>query len=150
MKILHQTIQKVTEDVESLGFNTAISQLMVMTNELTKSESRPKAVLEPFLLLLSPFAPHLAEECWSRLGHSRSLAYEPWPEWDEQYLTEDEIEIIIQLKGKLKGRMTIPASLPREDYQSQVESHPDFEKWTAGLPVRKWIVVPEKLVNLVT
>jgi leucyl-tRNA synthetase len=103
MKILHQTIQKVTEDVESLGFNTAISQLMVMTNELTKSESRPKAVLEPFLLLLSPFAPHLAEECWSRLGHSRSLAYEPWPEWDEQYLTEDEIEIIIQLKGKLKA-----------------------------------------------
>jgi len=147
--VLHQSIAKVTEDLESLSFNTAISQLMVLTNELTKAEKRPRTAVETLVLLLAPFAPHLAEECWNHLGHPDTLAYEPWPEADLNAMKEDEIEIIIQVNGKLKGRMILPAELGQEEVQAKVESHPDFEKWTGGQPIKKWIVVPGKLVNVV-
>jgi len=148
-KVLHQTIKKVTEDIDSLNFNTAISALMVFTNVLTKAESRSRQALEPFLLLLSPFAPHLAEECWEEFGHKQSLAGEPWPRWDEQLLEEDQVEIIIQVNGKLKGRLSLPADLPREDYEARARAHPQCAHWLEDSTVRKVIAVPGKLVNFV-
>jgi leucyl-tRNA synthetase len=120
-----------------------------MTNELTKEEQRPRAVLEPFLLLLAPFAPHLAEELWSLLGHPLTLTYEPWPKFEEKYLVEDEITLIVQANGKMKGKLTISATLPAGEYEATVRQHPDFEKWLGGKALKKVIAVPGKLVNLV-
>ncbi|MEM1158480.1 MAG: leucine--tRNA ligase [Verrucomicrobiota bacterium] len=148
-KVVQQSIVKVTEDLDAMSFNTAISQLMVLTNELTKAESKPKAAVETLILLLAPFAPHLAEELWEKLGHTDSLSAHPWPEADLSALVEDEAEIIIQVNGKLKGRMSIPADLPREDYESRVREHDKFQEWIDGKTVRKMIAVPQKLVNIV-
>jgi len=148
-KVVQQSIVKVTEDLEAMSFNTAISQLMVLTNELTKAETKPKAAVEILVLLLAPFAPHLAEELWEKLGHNESLSAQPWPEADLAALVEDEVEIIIQINGKLKGRMSIPADLERNDYEEKVRSHENFEQWLDGKTVRKVIAVPKKLVNIV-
>ncbi|MDD5261715.1 MAG: leucine--tRNA ligase [Methylacidiphilales bacterium] len=149
LKVLHQTIRKVTHDIEALQFNTAISQLMIMSNELTQMEVRPRSVIEPFVLLLAPFAPHLAEELWERLGHSRSLSHEAWPVADETYLQESEIELLVQANGKLKGKIKVAVELDPSEYEAAARSHPDFEKWLAGKSVKKVITVPKKLVNLV-
>ncbi len=148
-KTLHATIKKVTGDVEGLQFNTAISALMVLTNELTPLETRPRAVVEKLILLLAPFAPHLAEELWSVLGHGQSLSHEPWPVHDPSALIEDELEIIIQFNGKLRGRMKVAATLPQSDYEAQVLNQSEFSTWLDGKIVRKVIVVPGKLVNMV-
>jgi leucyl-tRNA synthetase len=149
LKALHQTIKKVTEDLNAMNFNTAISALMVMTNELTKEEQRPRAVLEQFLLLLAPFAPHLAEELWSKLGHDRTLAYEPWPKFEEKYLVEDEVNIIVQVNGKLRGKFSIGADVAASEYENLLKQHPDFARWLGGKELKKVITVPKKLVNLV-
>jgi leucyl-tRNA synthetase len=149
-KSLHATIKKVTEDLEGLQFNTAISALMVLTNELTPLETRPRRVVETLVLLLAPFAPHMAEELWSVLGHGTSLSHQPWPVHDPSALIEDELEIIIQFNGKLRGRMRVAATLPQSAYEAQVRSQSDFPAWLDGKIVRKVIVVPGKLVNMVT
>ncbi len=117
-KTLHRTIQKVTRDIESLDLNTPISHLMVLSNELAKETVKPKKAMEAFTLLLSPFAPHLAEELWERLGHSQSIAYEPWPVHDERLLEESEIEIPIMVNGRVRSKITIPADWN----ESQVEA----------------------------
>ncbi|MEM6821185.1 MAG: leucine--tRNA ligase [Verrucomicrobiota bacterium] len=148
-KVVHQSILKVTEDIEALSFNTAISQLMVLSNELTKCETKPKEALEVLVKLLSPFAPHLCEELWSQLGHQESLAYETWPVADKSALIEAEVEIIIQVNGKLKGKMKIPTDLKQEEYEPKVKEHANYDSWIQGKTVRKTVVVPKKLVNLV-
>jgi leucyl-tRNA synthetase len=148
-KSTHATIKKVTEDIESLQFNTAISALMVLTNELTPLDARPKSVVEQLVLLLAPFAPHLAEELWSALGHSESLAYQPWPSFDPAALVEDEIEVIVQVNGKLRGRLNLPNGLPQSEYEERVRAHPEFAAWIGDKSVRKVIVIPGKLVNIV-
>ena len=111
LRLLHRTIQKVTEDIERMRFNTAIAAMMEFTNHLTKLEVRPRAVLEPFVLLLAPFAPHLAEELWRALGHATTLAYEPWPKFDPALTKADEIEVPVQVNGKLKARLMVPAEI---------------------------------------
>src|SRR5262249_25466546 len=109
LKLLHKTIKKVTEDTEGLRFNTAISAMMVFSNHLTKEDPvRPVKVLEPFVLLLAPYAPHIAEELWQVLGHQTSLAYEPWPAFDPALVRDDEIEIPVQINGKLKAKLMVP------------------------------------------
>ncbi|MGF1679390.1 MAG: leucine--tRNA ligase [Candidatus Methylacidiphilales bacterium] len=148
-KVLHQTIQKVTEDLEALSFNTAIAQLMVLTNELTKLEEKPRSAVETLVLLISPFAPHLGEELWQQLGHHKSLAYHPWPQADPAALVEAEVEIVIQLNGKIKTRITVPAGLDTAALQSHVSSLPEFSSWMDGKSIKKWICVPGKLVNIV-
>jgi leucyl-tRNA synthetase len=148
LKVLHQTIKKVTTDIEALSFNTAIAQLMVMTNELTKADRRPRSILEPAVLLLSPFAPHLAEELWSRLGHNQSLAYEPWPQWDEALLREDSVEIVVQINGKVRARLTVPAELDAAALEARARALPEIAAQLSGKTVRKVIVVPGKLVNI--
>src|SRR5581483_5182346 len=103
-RLLHQTIKRVTDDLESMSFNTAIAAMMEFTNHLTRQTVRPRPVLRTFVLLLSPFAPHLAEELWQALGGTATLAYEPWPTYDESLLKADQIEVPVQVNGKVRGK----------------------------------------------
>src|SRR6185295_15005676 len=108
-RILHKTIAAVTKDLETLSFNTAIAKLMEFTNFFTKETARPLEAIEKLVLMLSPFAPHLAEELWEILGHKKTMAYEPWPVAEPRWLKEDTIEIPVQVNGKLRGKISVPA-----------------------------------------
>jgi leucyl-tRNA synthetase len=149
LRSLHVAIAKVTDDIEKLKFNTAISALMVLVNDLTKEPARPRAILEPFLLLLAPFAPHLAEELWSQLGHAKTLAYEPWPVADPRHLVKGTIEIPMQVNGKLRGVFSVPPGSSKEVVEAAARALPAFSEWTADKTVKKVIVVPDKLINFV-
>jgi leucyl-tRNA synthetase len=149
LRKLHQTIQKVTEDLDALRFNTAISAMMELTNLLTREEVRSKSVLNTFVLLLSPFAPHLAEELWRALGHTDTLAYEPWPSFDPALTKADAIEVPVQVNGKLRSKVTVPADSDEETLRSTALADERIRELTAGKTLRKVIVVPGKLVNIV-
>jgi leucyl-tRNA synthetase len=149
LRKLHQTIQKVTEDLDGLRFNTAISAMMELTNHLTKLETRPRSVLELFVLLLTPFAPHLAEELWSVLGHKDTLAYEPWPAYDAALTTADEVEVPVQVNGKLRSKVHVPAGADEAALKAAALADEKIKALIAGKPIRKLIVVPGKLVNIV-
>ncbi len=149
LRMLHRTIQRVTEDLEGLRFNTAIAAMMEFTNHLTPLSARPRSVLEPFVLILSPFAPHLAEELWRLLGHRDTLAYEPWPSFDPALTKADEAEIAVQINGKLRLRLTVPAEIGKEELEKTVLADPRVRQLIEGKQVRKVIVVPGKLVNIV-
>ena len=146
---VHAAIAKVTDDIEKLKFNTAISAMMVLVNDLTKMPARPRAAIETLLLLLSPFAPHMAEELWRRLGHADTIAYEPWPVADPRYLVKNEVEIVFQVNGKLRGKLVVPTGSTREAIEAAARELPAFAEWTAGKTVKKVIAVPDKLVNFV-
>jgi leucyl-tRNA synthetase len=149
LRKLHQTIKKVTDDLDGMRFNTAIAAMMEFVNHLTKLEARPRAPLETLVLLLAPFAPHLAEELWSTLGHPRTLAYEPWPAYDETLIKEEEVEIPVQINGKLRGKVTVPAGTDEETLRKIALADERISALTAGKQIRKVIVVPGKLVNIV-
>ena len=149
LKVLHKTIKAVTEDIDKLSFNTAISRMMEFVNAVGQNEVRPRSLMEPFVLLLSPFAPHIAEELWNILGHEKTLAYEPWPNFDEAYLVEDEIEIPVQVNGKLKAKIKVPADADQAGLQSAAEANEDIQKQLDGKNVVKVIVVPGRMVNFV-
>jgi leucyl-tRNA synthetase len=149
LRVLHKTIRGVTEDIERLGFNTAIAKMMEFTNHFTKADIRPRAVLEPFLLLLAPFAPHLAEELWQLLGHPRTLAYEPWPAWDEALARDEEIEVPVQVLGKLRSRVRVPVDAGEAELRTAAESDPRIAELLAGKTVVKVVIVPGRLVNFV-
>ncbi len=149
LRVLHQTIKKVTEDVEALRFNTAISQMMVFTNEMTKLDQRPRAVLEPFVKLLSPFAPHLAEELWARLGHAPSLGQQPWPDYDPALTVSDRLEIPIQVNGKLRGKIDVDAGASRENVLALARQDSKVVELLAGKEPKKVIYVEKKLINFV-
>jgi leucyl-tRNA synthetase len=146
---LHQTIQKVTEDLDGMRFNTAIAAMMEFTNHLTRLEVRPRSVLGPFVLLLSPFAPHLAEELWSALGHAGTLAYEPWPAYDPALTRADEIEVPVQVNGKLRSKITVPADIDEATLKSTALADERVRALIDGKQICKVIVVPKKLVNIV-
>jgi leucyl-tRNA synthetase len=146
---LHQTIKKVTEDLEGMRFNTAISAMMEFTNFLTPLAERPRSLLEPFVLLLSPFAPHLAEELWHALGHEKTLAYEPWPKFDPALTAEDEVEIPVQINGKVKAKLTVPAGTGEAALREMVLADAKVKELLSGKQVKKVIVVAGKLVNIV-
>jgi leucyl-tRNA synthetase len=149
LRRLHQTIQKVTDDLDHMRFNTAIAAMMEFTNHLTPLPVRPRAVLEPFALLLSPFAPHLAEELWSALDHKQTLAYEPWPKYDPALLKEDEVEVVVQINGKVKAKLTLPAGLDEAALKEKVLADPGVRSLLEGKQVKKVIPVRGKLVNIV-
>jgi leucyl-tRNA synthetase len=149
LRRLHQTIKKVTEDLDGMSFNTAIAAMMEFSNHLTKQEVRPRSVLEPFVLLLSPFAPHLAEELWQTLGYKSTLAYEPWPVFDEALTRADEIEVPVQVNGKLRSKIKVPPDIGQEDLKARALADDKVQTFIAGKQVRKVIVVPGKLVNIV-
>ena len=149
LRLLHRTIQRVTEDTENLRFNTAISAMMEFTNHLTKHDTRPRSVLEPFVLLLSPYAPHIAEELWRVLGHTSTLAYEPWPQFDPALTKADEIEVPVQLNGKVRTKLIVPAEIDDKALEAAALADPKVQEQLLGKTVKKVIVVPKKLVNLV-
>ncbi len=146
-RLLHQTIKKVTEDIEELRFNTAISQMMVFTNEMTKAEQRPRSVLQPFVLLLSPFAPHLAEELWEKLGRHPSLSHEPWPVFDPALVVSDRLTIPIQVNGKLRGKLDVSADATREQVEQLARAQ--TKEWLQGKEPKKVVYVDKKLINFV-
>jgi len=148
-RILHQTIKAVTIDIEKLSFNTAIARMMEFANFFTKQKTRPKQCLEPFILLLSPFAPHIAEELWSVLGHDKTLAYEAWPEFDESLTIESSVEIPVQLMGKIKSRINVPRGTSKEDLEKLALADEKIVELLAGKKIMKTIVVPDRLVNFV-
>jgi leucyl-tRNA synthetase len=150
LRLLHQTIQRVTDDLDGMRFNTAIAAMMEFTNHLTPLAVRPRKVLEPFVLLLGPFAPHLAEELWRALGHTETLAYEPWPRYDPALTKADEIEVPVQINGKVRLRLKVPADIDREGLKQLALADAKVQALLAGKQVRKVVVVPQKLVNIVT
>ena len=148
-RLLHKTIKAVTEDIEKLSFNTAISRMMEFTNAFTGYNPRPRACLEPFVLLLAPFAPHLAEEVWQLLGHRASLTYASWPVCDESKLIEAEIEIPVQVNGKLRGKIRVPADATSQAMQSIAEADATVQAQLAGKTIVKVVAVPGRMVNFV-
>lgn len=148
-KVYHQTVKKVTEDYEQLHFNTAISQLMVFVNEAYKADYLPKPFVEGFVKLLSPITPHIAEELWEKLGHSDTIAYEPWPAYDESKLVDDEVEIVIQINGKVRAKRTIAKDASKEEMEKLVLADEKIQEQLSGKTIRKVITVPGKLVNIV-
>ncbi len=151
LKVLHEAIRKVTEDIENMRFNTAISALMIFVNEANQWEKLPVSVLNTFVLLLSPFAPHLAEEMWSRLGNSESLAYEPWPEFNEEYLKEETVMYPVQINGKVRGEVHVPSDKAKaKDYVlAQARKEKNVQRYLDGTTVVKEIFVPGRIINIV-
>ena len=150
LKVLHTCIKKVTEDMEHLRFNTAISAMMVFTNEASNWDIRPLSVMNDFLLLLAPFAPHIAEELHAKAnGGDSTLAYQPWPSFDEAHLVESTIEMAVQVNGKLRDRIQIPADMDKADIERIALESENVQRHTEGKNVKKVIVIPGKLVNIV-
>ena len=145
----HAMVKKVGDDIEGLRFNTAISQMMIFVNDVMKAELRPRQLLEPFVLVLSPFAPHLAEELWQKLGHHASLAYEPWPSFDPAKLHETTVEIVLQINGKLRSRLMAAKDMPEHDLETLCLADETVKRHLDGRKVMKAIVVKNRLVNLV-
>ena len=146
---LHRTVKKVTEDIEALQFNTAISAMMELLNAAYKEPGITGESLETFVLLLSPFAPHLGEEIWSRLGHSRTLAYESWPEYEAELVQEETVTISIQVNGKLRGTLTVPAGMAQDTVVEQAKEVQGVQRHLEGRTVRREIFVPGRIVNFV-
>ncbi len=149
LRDLHTAIKKVTEDIDGLRFNTAIAAMMEFVNAAMKWDATPKAVLEDFVLLLAPFAPHLGEELWQRLGHDESLTYATWPQHDESYLKEDEIAIAVQVMGKLRGTVRVAADASKDAVLDAARAEENVARYLAEGTVRKEIYVPGRLVNFV-
>ena len=147
--LLHKTVREVTEDIDHLRLNTAISQLMVLLNRLCEESTLPRQAIETFVLLLSPFAPHLAEELWQRLGHKESLAYTPWPSYDRKVLEQAEILWIVQVNGKVRARLTLPADISEEALKQAVLADDNVKRYVNNNPIKQFIVVPKRLVNIV-
>ncbi|MGG1014012.1 leucine--tRNA ligase [Bacillus subtilis] len=148
-RVYHETVMKVTDHYEGLRFNTGISQLMVFINEAYKATELPKEYMEGFVKLLSPVAPHLAEELWEKLGHSGTIAYEAWPVYDETKLVDDEVEIVVQLNGKVKAKLQVPADVTKEQLEQLAQADEKVKEQLEGKTIRKIIAVPGKLVNIV-
>ncbi len=148
-RLLHQTIKKVGEDIESFAFNTAISAMMIFVNHLGRQQIRPKAVVEKLLLILAPFAPHIAEELWQRLGHGESLAYEPWPEYDKEMVKERQLELAVQVNGKVRDRIVIAADADEESIKEAALSRPKIKGIVGDRQPGRIIVVKPRLVNIV-
>ena len=149
LRVLHRTVKAVTEDISRLSFNTAIARMMEFTNHFTKADSRPRSVLEPFLLLLSPFAPHIAEELWQVLGHEKTLAYEPWPTYDESVLAESVVEIPVQINGKLRGKVEVPVDADAELMEQIARQDDHVAEHLEGKQLVKVIAVPGRMVSFV-
>ena len=149
VKVYNETVKKVTEDFESLLFNTGISQLMVFVNESYKAAEVSKTYISNFVKLLSPVAPHIAEELWEKLGNTETIAYEEWPTYDESKLVEDTIEIVVQVNGKVKTKLEIERDMSKEETEALAMENDKVKDAIEGKTVRKVIVVPQKLVNIV-
>jgi len=149
LKTLHKTIKKVQDDIEKLSFNTSISAFMICVNELTDAKCNKRAILEPLCVLISPFAPHIAEELWSLLGHKNTVVYAQFPQLDESVLVEDTFSYPVSFNGKTRFMLELSLNLLPKEVEDAVLQHPDTQKWLDGKSPKKVIVVPKKIVNVV-
>ena len=149
LRELHRMVDKVTRDIEALSFNTAIARMMEFVNFCTPLERRPRALIEPFVTVLAPFAPHLAEELWEVLGRPAPVSLAPWPTVEEQWLRDDTVEIPVQVQGKLRGRVVVPADADAATMQAVAAADPRIAELLAGKTIAKVVAVPGRLVNFV-
>jgi leucyl-tRNA synthetase len=149
LKTLHKTIKKITEDIERFSFNTSISNFMICVNELTDLKCNKKSVLEPLLLCLSPYAPHITEELWKQLGHTESIAFALFPDFNEAYLIDDNINYPVSVNGKLKFTLELPATFTIQEVEAEVMKNEQTQKLLEGKQPKKVIVVHKKIVNMV-
>ncbi|AFG38666.1 leucine--tRNA ligase [Spirochaeta africana] len=148
-RTLHKTIRKVARDTENLDFNTAISQMMIFINEISKENTHYRQLWEPFVLVLAPYAPHLAEELWQQLGHTETLAYESFPIWDEELCRDNEVEVVFQVNGKVRDKAVLPADSDKQALEAAARASEKIQGYLDGKTVVKVIAVPRKLVNFV-
>lgn len=150
LKILHTAIKKVTEDIEKFSFNTSVSAFMICVNELKKLNCSKKEILEPLAILIAPFAPHLSEEIWQNIFKNDGTVFDAsFPAFDEQYLKDDEIDYPLCINGKKRAIISFPAEESNANIEIAAKSHPDMEKWLEGKSIKKVIVVPGKMINVV-
>ncbi len=146
---MHKTIKKVTDDIEGMRFNTAVSEMMILVKHLGALASAPRTAVEALALVLSPFAPHLGEEIWQRLGHDTSLAYAPWPAYDPSLVKDDIVEIGVQVNGKIRGTVTLPADADEAAARSAAMADAKIAPHLAGKTVKKVVYVPGKILNVI-
>jgi leucyl-tRNA synthetase len=149
LKVLHKTIKKVTEDIENFSFNTSISTFMIAVNELTTQKCNQVAVLSPFVILISPYAPHIAEELWSKLGHAHSISEVSFPVFDPKYLIESSKAYPISFNGKMRFTLELSLDLSKDEIEAAVLSNEKTKQYLEGRVPKKVIVVPGKIVNIV-
>ena len=149
LKVLHKTIKKVEQDIENFSFNTSVSEFMICVNELGSLKCNKRAIVEPLVIALSPFAPHIAEELWEKLGHRESILMATYPKYDDQYLVESTFSYPISINGKVRAQMEFALDMPKEDIEKIVLASEIVQKWTEGKPPKKMIVVPGRIVNVV-
>jgi len=148
-RLYHQTVKKVGEDIESLRFNTAISQLMIFINEAYKLDKKPREFMAPFVLCLAPFAPHLGEELWRRLGNEKTVAYEPWPVYDPEKAREKNVDVVFQVNGKVRSKVQVPVGTSEGDLESMALNNEHVKRHIDGKRIAKKFIVKDRLVNLV-
>jgi leucyl-tRNA synthetase len=148
-RLLHKTIKKVGEDIEAMRFNTAISAMMILANRFAELQNIPKDAAEKFALILSPFAPHLAEELWEKLGHTKSLAYEPWPSFDPALTVDDEVEMAVQVNGKVRSKVRLRRDATEADARAAIADDEAVLAWTKGKTEKKFLFVPGRIINVV-
>jgi len=149
LKTLHKTIKKVTEDIENFSFNTSVSTFMICVNELNAQKCNSREVLEPLAVLIAPYAPHIAEELWSKLGHSGSISTATYPEFEEKFLVESTKNYPISFNGKMRFTMELPMDMSKDDIEKTVMADERTQKQLDGRTPKKVIVVPGKIVNIV-
>ncbi len=148
-KTLHKTIKKVAEDIENFSFNTSVATFMICVNELTSQKCSSRAILEPLAILVSPYAPHIAEELWEKLGHEESISTAPFPKFEEKYVVESNKEYPISFNGKMKFTIELPLDLSKDEIEATVLAHEKTQQQLQGRTPKKVIVVPGKIVNIV-
>ncbi|WP_114784484.1 leucine--tRNA ligase [Botryobacter ruber] len=149
LKSLHKTIKKVEEDIERFSFNTSVSTFMICVNELTQLKTNKRTILEPLTVVLAPYAPHIAEELWEKLGHSDSISYASFPAWDENYLVENTFEYPVSINGKMRAKINFALDTPKEEIEKAVVADEQVAKFLEGKTPKKIIIVPNKIINLV-
>ncbi|MDH4298723.1 MAG: class I tRNA ligase family protein, partial [Cyclobacteriaceae bacterium] len=149
LKVLHKTLKKIEYDIDHFSFNTSVSEFMICSNELNSMKCNKRAILEPLVIAISPFAPHIAEELWEKLGHSDTILNEAFPQYNEEYLREDSFEYPISINGKVRAKMNFALDMPKEDIEKLVLASEIVIKWTEGKAPKKVIVVPGRIVNVV-
>jgi leucyl-tRNA synthetase len=149
LKVLHKTLKKIQQDIDNFSFNTSVSEFMICSNELSSMKSNKRALLEPLVIALAPFAPHIAEELWEKLGHKDTIFNATFPKYDEQYLIESSFNYPISINGKVRAQMNFALDMPKEDIEKIVMASEIVQKWSEGKPPKKVIIVPGKIVNVV-
>ncbi len=149
LKILHKTIKKITEDIDRFSFNTSVSNFMICVNELTDLKCNKRSILEPLLVLISPYAPHITEQLWEQLGHSESIAFADFPLCNESYLVDDTFNYPISFNGKTRLQIEFPATHTMQQIEQEVMAREDVQKYLEGKTPKKVIIVPKKIVNIV-